>query len=111
MLQNGMDVELKKQLARFGRSDKEAAAVRLRAARKVAKLSQDQLGELGGVKKSSISNMEHARAFPNRAILIHLFDECRIDANFMLLGHFAQLPGDVQEALFLALESESNLKS
>lgn len=100
-----MEYEEKRRLARTGDADKPAAAARLRAARAVTGLSQEGLGRAGGVKKAAVSNAEKGLAFPNRDILVYLFREHRIDFNFMIHGDFAQLPGDVQDQLFAALEA------
>lgn len=104
-----MDHDDKRRLARTGDASKSASAFRLRAARSVSGLSQEALGEAGGVKKAAISNSEKGLAFPTRSVLIFLHREFRIDLNFMIHGDFAQLPGDVQDRLFdalSALESE-----
>lgn len=100
-----MNYEEKRRLARTGESEKIAASVRLRAARRVTGLSQEELGRAGGVKKAAVSNAENGSAFPNRSILIYLHREHRIDLNFMINGDFAQLPGDVQESLFASLSA------
>jgi transcriptional regulator with XRE-family HTH domain len=104
-----MDHKEKRRLARTGDADKDAAAFRFRAARRVSGLSQEGLGKAGGVKKAAVSNAEKGMAFPNRSVLLYLHREFRIDLNFMIHGDFAQLPGDVQDLLFdalAALESE-----
>lgn len=106
-----MEYSEKRRLARTGDADKEAAGIRLRAARRVSGLSQEDLGSAGGVKKAAISNAEKGMAYPNRSVLVYLHREFRIDFNFMIHGDFAQLPGDIQDLLFDALsdvESESD---
>jgi transcriptional regulator with XRE-family HTH domain len=108
-----MNHDEKRRLARSGDAGKAAAAIRLRAARIAAELSQEALGKAGGVKKAAVSNAENGTAFPGRSILIFLHREHRIDLNFMINGDFAQLPGDVQDRLFqalLTLESEKDQK-
>lgn len=98
-----MDYEDKRRLARTGDFSLSAAAVRLRAARAVAGISQEELGRHGGVKKAAMSNAEKGSAYANRATLAYLFREHRIDFNFMIHGDFVQLPGDIQDRLFDAL--------
>lgn len=106
-----MDHNEKRRLARTGDAEKDAAAMRLRAARLVSGLSQEALGAAGSVKKAAISNAEKGLAYPNRSVLLFLHRDLRIDFNFMIHGDFAQLPGDVQSSIFdalLALEHESD---
>ncbi|MEC8039818.1 MAG: helix-turn-helix transcriptional regulator, partial [Pseudomonadota bacterium] len=103
-----MDYDYKCSLAKTGDADHEASSIRLRAARSAIGFSQEQLGVAGGVKKTAIANAEQGRAFPGRDVLIYLYREHRIDLNFMINGDFVQLPGDVQDRLFAALEVLSN---
>lgn len=100
-----MDYDEKRRLCRTGRADKDAAAVRLRAARRFTELSQEDLGKAGGVKKAAVSNAEKGIAYPNRSVLLFLHREFRIDLNFMINGDFVQLPGDVQDRLFDVLSA------
>lgn len=100
-----MDSKQKQQLAHTGSLDAAASAIRLRAARMAAGLSQKQLAKaLGMPRTTNISNMERALSFPNREIMSFLWREHRIDFNFLMSGSYAQLPGDVQDRLFAALE-------
>lgn len=104
-----MNTDQKEKLARTGDMNIVACAIRLRAARVVAKLTQQQLAEaLGNKRSTNISNMEKALSFPNREVMRFFFREHRIDFNFMMSGHYAQLPGDVQDQLFPALEAASS---
>ena len=103
-----MDYEEKRALARTGDFSKEAAALRLRAARRAAGLGQADLGAAAKITKAAISNSENAQSYPGRSVMIYLYREHRIDLNFMICGEFSQLPGDVQETLFSALEAESH---
>lgn len=102
-----MNYEEKKTLARTDDLSKEAAALRLTAARRAAGLSQDQLGKAAGIKKAAISNAENAQSYAGRSVMIHLYRQHRIDLNFLVTGDFAQLPGDVQDRLFAELASIS----
>lgn len=82
-----------------------ACAIRLKAARLAVNLSQKELAEALGLKRTTnISNMELALSYPNREVMAYFFTEHRIDFNFLMSGHYSQLPGDVQAALFPALE-------
>jgi transcriptional regulator with XRE-family HTH domain len=100
-----MNYERKELLARTGDGSNEAAAIRLQAARKAIGLSQTALGEFGGVKVAAINNMEKARSYPARSVMMYLFREHRIDFNFLIAGSFSQLPQDVQDRLFSCLEA------
>lgn len=93
----------KNTLAMAGRSDVIATAIRMKAARLAAGLSQDALADAMGQGISSISNIERARNFPGWPILIYFFEEHRVDLNFLVTGAYSQLPGDVQERLFSQL--------
>lgn len=99
-----MTFEEKEKLARTRDAGLEAAAVRLQAARRVTGMTQGDLGQFGGVKKAAIANAEKARAYPGRSLLVYLHRQHRIDFNFMIAGEFAQLPQDVQDQLFVALQ-------
>ncbi|MFC4731762.1 helix-turn-helix domain-containing protein [Salipiger abyssi] len=103
-----MNYEEKSALARTGDFSKEAAALRLRAARNAAGLGQAELGKAAKITKAAISNSENAQSYPGRSVMIYLYREHRIDLNFMICGEFAQLPGDVQDRLFAALEDEAS---
>lgn len=104
-----MTSDEKEALARTGDMGIAACAIRLRAARHVASLTQTQLASaLGWKRTTNISNMEKAHTYPNREVMSYFFREHRIDFNFLMSGHYAQLPGDVQERLFPALEVASN---
>jgi transcriptional regulator with XRE-family HTH domain len=102
-----MELTEKQALARTGSMTVDACAIRVRAARYVALMEQQDLAKAGGVSKSALSNVEAGLAFPNRALMHYLFHAHRIDFNFILDGQFSQLPGDVQDALFPALERAS----
>lgn len=99
-----MDVDQKEQLARKNDDGLEAAAIRIRAARKLAGLDQKQVAKACGLKNTVISNAENGATFPSRALMGYYFRAHRIDYNFLFMGHFAQLPGDVQDRLWPALE-------
>ncbi|WP_312531934.1 helix-turn-helix transcriptional regulator [Paracoccus sp. (in: a-proteobacteria)] len=104
-----MNTDQKERLAHKGKMGMAACAIRLKAARMAVGLSQKQLADALGLKRTTnISNMELAQSFPNREIMAYFFSEHRIDFNFLMSGHYAQLPGDVQDALFPALVVANN---
>lgn len=104
-----MNSDQKERLAHKGDMGIVACAIRLKAARLAAGLAQTQLASALGLKRTTnISNMEKAHSFPNREIMSYFWREHRIDFNFMMVGHYAQLPGDVQERIFPALEVANN---
>lgn len=90
-------------LTLLGRSDEVAVAIRMRAARKVAGLSQQELADRVGRRISNISNVERAKNLPGWGMMLYFHHSHRIDLNFIMTGAYAQLPGDVQEVLFPAL--------
>jgi len=101
-----MTYEEKSALARTGDFSKEAAALRLRAARNAVAMGQTELGKAIGISKAAISNAENAASYPGRSTMIYLYREHRIDINFLMCGDFSQLPGDVQDKLFSAILNE-----
>ncbi len=104
-----MDLEHKTRLARVNDMGLEAAAIRLRAAFIVTGLKQHlDLAKATGVSKTVLSNAMSGSTYPNRDILKYLYRAHRIDFNFMMNGDFSQLPGDVQERLFPALEAATD---
>ena len=103
-----MNLEEKERLARVGDMSLDAMAIRLRAARKVAGLSQKDFADAVGVKNTVINNAEAGSTAPSREVMRYLYRAHRIDFNFMINGDFAQLPGDVQAALFPALVEATN---
>lgn len=103
-----MDYAEKERLAMTRDDSTKASAIRMLAARKLTGLSQDDLGKQGKVKKAAISNIEKGKSYPSRALMVYLFREHRIDFNFIIYGHFSQLPADVTERLFPLLEEAHN---
>ena len=99
-----MTLEDQERLAGKGDMGLAASARRLRAARYYAGLLQKDVADAAGVKTTTLNNMERASSYPNRAVLKYFFRAHRVDFNFMMHGDFAQLPADVQPALFAALE-------
>lgn len=105
-----MDIEEKEQLALTGDMSQKACAIRLRAARRVAfpGVEAREFADAAGVTKKSLSLMEKGQQYPNRAVMKYLYRGHRIDFNFMINGDFAQLPHDVQSALFAQLGRANN---
>jgi transcriptional regulator with XRE-family HTH domain len=97
-----MDYATKERLARTRDASDEAIATRLQAARRAVGLQQKDLARKLGVSATTYNSQE-VRGRPSREAMLLFYREFRIDFNFVLHGDFAQLPGDVQEALFAAL--------
>ncbi len=100
-----MQLDQKIALAMTGDDSKKAQAIRLRAARMLAGLGQEELARQVGVGKSAISNMELAVSYPSLPVMRYFYRGHRVDFNFFMNGDFAQLPGDVQEQIFPQLET------
>jgi transcriptional regulator with XRE-family HTH domain len=108
-----MEFAEKERLAKTRDAGVEAAGCRLRAARMVAGLSQEQFGAAVKKGKAAINNAENGRSFPSRDMMLLLHREHRVDFNFLIHGEFVQLPQDVQDRLFeklSALDSERDQK-
>lgn len=103
-----MEPQDKQRLARQNDMSKEARAIRLRAARHAVGMAQTDLGTAVGVTGKAVGEMESGRNPPSDSVMRYLFYEHRIDFNFLMNGDYAQLPGDVQERLFPALEAASS---
>ena len=100
-----MDIESKAILARLNDMGHEATAIRLRAAFIASGLRQHKdLAKAAGISKTVLSNAMAGSTYPNRDLMKYLFRAHRIDFQFIMNGDFAQLPGDVQDRLFPALE-------
>lgn len=101
-------MEQKERLARVNDMGLEAAAIRLRAARKSISMAQQDLARAAGIGKTTLNNAEAGLTYVGREVLSYLWRAHRIDFNFLMNGNFAQLPGDVQTALFPALEAATS---
>ena len=97
-----MDIIQKEQLTRLGDISPHAVRTRLVAARKSIGMNQKDISSEAGVKYVTFNSQE-IRGAPSAATLRYFHRQHRIDYNFILHGDFAQLPGDVQERLFSAL--------
>ena len=98
-----MDYEKKRNLALTGRTDNEAAARRVLAARKAVGISQADLASAVDRKDTTIIAIEKGRQLPSWTLMMWFFNNHRIDINFFVGGHFSQLPEDVQDRLFQSL--------
>lgn len=98
-----MDINDKIALTRQGDMSLEACTIRLRAARLVTGMQQKEFAAAASVGKTAYNNMEAGLSFPSRDVMKYLYRGHRIDFNFILHGDFAQLPADVQAALFAQL--------
>ncbi|MEX5515692.1 helix-turn-helix domain-containing protein [Pseudophaeobacter sp. 1A09344] len=100
-----MDIERKEYIAHRGDMGVKASAIRVKAARYVSGFEkQQEFARACGISKTSYNNIEKGLQFPNRDVMKYLYRAHRIDFNFIMNGDFAQLPADVQESLFGALE-------
>lgn len=99
-----MDIDRKEALARHRDTSNEAIATRLRAARSLAGGTQADFAREVGIAPTTYNSQE-MKGRPSLEILHHLYRNYRVDYNFILFGDFLQLPGDVQQALFLALHA------
>lgn len=104
-----MKSDLKEALAHTAKMDAAACAIRIKAARVAAGLTQVQLAEALGLNRTTnISNMEKALSLPNREVMSYFWREHRIDFNFLIYGLYSGLASDVQDRLFPALEVANN---
>lgn len=103
-----MDLKQKEALAHLGDMGLASTAVRLRAAILYAKMQQKDFAAACGVSATVLSNALGGLTYPGRDVMVYLYRAHRIDFNFILHGDFAQLPGDVQEHLFPALEAAAS---
>lgn len=104
-----MDIEEKARLARVNDMGLAATAIRLRAAFMVTGLPQQgELAREAGISKTVLSNAMAGATYPNRDLMKYLYRAHRIDFNFLMNGDFSQLPGDVQDRLFVALQSANS---
>ena len=103
-----MQFETKISLAQTDDMSKAAVCRRFRAAVSAAGYKrQKEFAEAIGTRGvSSINNVFKELQFPSREMMGVLFYGHRIDFNFILAGVFNQLPNDVQEPLFKALQRE-----
>jgi len=100
-----MDIETKTRLAYLNDMGLAATAIRLRAAFMVTGLSQlKDLARAANISRTVLSNALAGSTYPNRDVMKYLYRTHRIDFNFIMNGDFSQLPGDVQDKLFPALE-------
>ena len=100
-----MDIEQKEQLALTGDVSPEAIRRRMLAARRSIGMQQLYVAKELGLKKTTFHSQE-SRGAPAIKTMRYYYRQHRIDFNFILHGDFAQLPQDVQDRLFGALQSE-----
>lgn len=98
-----MENSEKKALAMTGDMSKQACARRLHAALISTGMSQSDIAHRIMRKPSSITNQVKGDQFPARELMVYLYEEHRIDFNFIMAGAFNHLPVDVAEKLFPAL--------
>lgn len=66
--------------------DKATIGCRLREARNLAKLTQEQLAEKVGIGTTYLSDIERGAKFPSLSLFIKLVDSLGISADFVLRG-------------------------
>ncbi len=102
-----MDYETKTRLARWADSTESAISARLVAARLAAGYTvQKDFAQALGISKTTYNSQE-IQGHPSMDTIRFLYQNHRIDFNFILYGDFSQLPGDVQAALFSALSGSA----
>lgn len=100
-----MNIEDRERLAHHGDMGIIANAIRVKAARYVSNFEKQlEFARACNVSKTTYNNIEKGHQYPNRDVMKYLYRAQRIDFNFIMNGDFAQLPSDVQNALFVALE-------
>jgi transcriptional regulator with XRE-family HTH domain len=104
-----MDIPRKDKLARLGESSKAATAARLRGAIRATGMAQAEFARRSGQNASSLHASLSEITFPSRRTLQELYRTHRIDPTFILFGDYGQMPIDVQDRVFLALEYEAAL--
>lgn len=66
--------------------DKVAIGSRLREARNIAKLTQEQLAEKVGIGTTYISDIERGAKFPSLSLFIKIVDALGVSSDFILRG-------------------------
>lgn len=99
-----MDINEKERLARRHDSSKAACAARLSAAVASTGIKQKQIAIEASIGEAVISNAKKGLNYPTMPIMRWLYRGHRIDFNFLMSGEFSQLPADVQDRLFDALQ-------
>ena len=99
-----MNINEKERLARRHDHSMPACAARVAAALIVTGMKQKEVAKEAGVGEAAISNAKKALNYPTMPLMKWLYRGHRIDFNFLMAGEFAQLPADVQDRLFAALQ-------
>lgn len=97
-----MTFEEKAQLFRLDDCSPEAIARRLKAARMLVTAHQKEFAALLDLSDKTYHSQEK-RGAPSMKVMSFLYKNARVGPNFILLGEFVPLPGDVQDALANAL--------
>ncbi|WP_273691687.1 hypothetical protein [Ketogulonicigenium vulgare] len=66
--------------------------------------SQKDFAAMAGVNVTTY-NTQEIKGTPSMAVMVYLYENHRIDFNFILNGDYITLPGDVQDALFAVLRA------
>lgn len=102
-----MDVDAKDRLARINDSSNAAAGFRLAAAINAAGLSPTDFARRSGQHPNAIFNTIAGRSFPSVKTMKALWRVHRIDPAFVMFGDYGQLPVDVQDRIFDAMQASA----
>ncbi|EBA11769.1 hypothetical protein [Roseobacter sp. CCS2] len=97
-----MNIDEKQHLSRIGDTSDEAIAFRLRAARRITGMQQKEFAAAIPIGATTY-NTQEKKGRPSIPVMRYLYQQHRVDFNFIIHGDFAQLAGDVQDQLFSAL--------
>ena len=103
-----MELDEIEALARRGDNGKAACAIRLRAARHAAELTQKDVADRIGRRTTAVSAMENGVNFPSFEIMRFYWRNHRIDFNFLMIGDVEKLPADVLDRLGPALREAAD---
>lgn len=85
--------------------------VKIKEARLNLGLTQEQLANLIGVKKSAVANYENDISSPREEILYKLFKALNVDANYIFEGQYTVKEGIEEKIAGLSLEARQELDS
>lgn len=71
-------------------------------------LTQGDMGTLLGVSPHAVPKWEQRGALPERVAMLKLYEEYKIDANFIIFGSLSGVPMSVAERLKSLLEEEED---
>lgn len=103
MTDEPFSLERMAQLAKYGSMKLDASSVRIRAARKLTKLSAQALADAMGVTKATVIAIENRRQLPSWEFMGWLQVNYGIKTSFCILGDASELTVEVRDNLFAAL--------